>query len=424
MGGHGTWHLAANDPDRFCSIAPSAGWISFDTYGGGRPKSALSALWNGADGATDTLALLPNLAQIPAFVVHGMADETVPVAQAQQMIDALSAAGAKPGVLLKEGGRHWWDGEAAPGADCVDHPAIFDLFAKHPPRAAPAAFTWVVADPSVDPSHHWLRLEQPIEYGKPVTIRAANDAGKVTLTTSNAAWLGVDAPGGVRAKTIVLDGQSFAPTRTLSWFRRGADGWLEVGSAVNVADQKSPQRSGPFKRAFARRFLMVLPTKGTPEENAEALTRARFDAQQWWYRGNGTADVVTDAEFLSPQATNSGRNVVLYGNADTNAAWTKVLGESCPIVLRRGSAKVGKQSFLGDGIAAMFVRPRADDRLGIVGVFGDTGARGARAGFLHLAISSGTGYPDYTLWNDTAPTKGDGAVLAAGWFRADWTLTE
>ena len=42
MGGHGTWHLAANDPDRWAAIAPSAGWISFDTYGGRLPSAGES----------------------------------------------------------------------------------------------------------------------------------------------------------------------------------------------------------------------------------------------------------------------------------------------------------------------------------------------------------------------------------------------
>ena len=53
MGGHGTWHLAVNDPDGFASAAPSAGWTSFDTYGG-RPEGPLTRLWHAADGASLT----------------------------------------------------------------------------------------------------------------------------------------------------------------------------------------------------------------------------------------------------------------------------------------------------------------------------------------------------------------------------------
>ncbi|HTI72414.1 MAG TPA: hypothetical protein VMF06_20740, partial [Candidatus Limnocylindria bacterium] len=34
MGGHGTWNFGANFANRFAAIAPSAGWISFWSYGG------------------------------------------------------------------------------------------------------------------------------------------------------------------------------------------------------------------------------------------------------------------------------------------------------------------------------------------------------------------------------------------------------
>ena len=36
MGGHGTWHVGATFPDRFAAIGPSAGWVSFSTYAGGK----------------------------------------------------------------------------------------------------------------------------------------------------------------------------------------------------------------------------------------------------------------------------------------------------------------------------------------------------------------------------------------------------
>ena len=35
MGGHGVWHLGVTFPDKFAAIGPSAGWISFWSYGGG-----------------------------------------------------------------------------------------------------------------------------------------------------------------------------------------------------------------------------------------------------------------------------------------------------------------------------------------------------------------------------------------------------
>ena len=96
MGGHGTLHLAANDPDGFASAAPSAGWISFATYGGDRPAGPRAALWRAADAASDTLGLLENLAGLPIHQLHGTADDNVPVEEAQ----ALQAALERPGRSL------------------------------------------------------------------------------------------------------------------------------------------------------------------------------------------------------------------------------------------------------------------------------------------------------------------------------------
>lgn len=94
MGGHGSWHLAALDPDGFAAVAPSAGWVSFDSYGG-RPDGALTQLWHAADVASNTLGLIDNLVQLPVFVVHGSADDNVPLSQAQTMIDERGEGNAR-----------------------------------------------------------------------------------------------------------------------------------------------------------------------------------------------------------------------------------------------------------------------------------------------------------------------------------------
>ena len=83
-------------------------------------------------------------------------------------------------------------------------------------------------------------------------------------------------------------------------------------------------------------MMFVYGTKGTAEENAWALAKSRYDAETFAYRGNGSIDVVADTEF-EPEAEPD-RNVILYGNADTNAAWAALLGAS-PVQVRRGSIR-------------------------------------------------------------------------------------
>jgi hypothetical protein len=207
-----------------------------------------------------------------------------------------------------------------------------------------------------------------------------------------------------------------------------------VGSEWRAAapvdeSQKSPRRSGPFKRAFDRRFVLVHGTAGDDVEDRELYERARYDAAHWWYRANGHARVCSDVEYVRDLARTVFDNVILYGNEETNAAWSRVLAEGCPIRVRRGELRCGEQSWKGDSLAALFVWPRvkAGDDVpepdeALVGVIADTGVKGARLGSSLPLFSSGVGLPDYTLFSSDVLTRGDDGVLAAGWFDHRWRL--
>lgn len=425
MGGHGTWHLAANDPDRFIAIAPSAGWISFDTYGPGRPAGVLQALWHGADGASDTPSLLGNLTQQPTYVLHGEADDNVPASEAHRMVELYEEAGAAVESHFEAGAGHWWNLPDTPGADCVDWPGILDLFRASRPRTAPESLAFTTVDPSVDAEHHWLRVEQPLAYGTPVRVEAHWDGSTrtVVVSSTNARTLRVGAPAGAAPEHYVVDGTPIDTDSSPIWVTReeGRDGaWRRIESGPPPAE-KSAQRCGPFKRAFDRRFVLVVPTGGTREETTAARARARYDAEVWHYRGNGLAETVTDTEFVAAAATRfAGRNAVLYGNADTNGAWRTVFPVDGPIDVRRGAVRVGDREYEGDGLGCVFVRPRADDDAALAAAFGDTGVAGCRLGYRLMPFISGVGYPDYAVFDASFLEKSDLGVLAAGWFDARW----
>jgi poly(3-hydroxybutyrate) depolymerase len=455
MGGHGTWHLAANDPATFLAVAPSAGWSSFDSYGG-RPEGGLRELWHGADGASRTLDLLVNLIQVPAYVLHGTADDNVPASEATLMLEKLAEAGGSPLHHFQEGAGHWWDGDAAPGADCVDWPPIFDFFRAAPPRD-PLAFSFTTADPSVQSRCGFVVVGQPIEYGKLARVDVAFDAGtsRGIVTTSNVRKLRL-ALEGEAVCDWTIDGQSaragFPPgLRSIGGGRRGSKAPRGVGGiallrvgdvwteGASPASEKTPDQSGPFKRAFDGGFILVPGTLGDYAEDRELLARARFDAAHWWYRANGSAPIVTDVELVRRAQRRDTDpwhdcNVILYGNADTNAAWAHVLDEGCPITARRGWITLGDARFEGHDLGAVFVRPRrkvsrAWDTLPefsnpIVGVFADSGVAGARLGYTLAPFVSGVGYPDFALFSAQILAAGDGGVLAAGWFDHDWSLQE
>lgn len=440
MGGHGTWHLAANDPTRFVAIAPSAGWSGFDSYGGGTRDGELASIWRGADGSSDTLGLITNLLLVPTFVLHGEADDNVPVSEARKMESALKERGAAPAIHVQPGAGHWWDGDAAAGADCVDWPALFESFRAAKPRAIGATLDAISADPSVQSVLGWCELLQPLVYGRPLRVksRAGAEQRELVVETDNVRAFRFHAsPKGWSGLELVVDGERIA---LKSWdlaaaFVRTAKGWQASSTGFDAARQKTPELSGPFKRAFDRGFVLVHGTAGDEREDEELLARARCDAESWWYRGNGSARVVSDVELVKHglgawifgmELEDFVPNVILYGNADTNAAWTKLLA-GAPIEARRGAMRLGATEWKGDDKAAVFVQPRRDEKgrtIALVGAFADTGVRGTRLGYVLAPFASGVGYPDYAVFDSSVLAKADGGVLAAGFFDHAWNLTD
>ena len=418
MGGHGTWHLASNDPDRFLAIAPSAGWISFDSYGG-RPDGELRALWHAADGASDTLARIDNLVGIPTYIIHGTADDNVPASEARRMESELRARGAQPSVHYEEGAGHWWDGGRSPGADCLDWPEAFGLFEAHAQQHTSADFDWRSVDPGIDDTHEWVRVEQLIEYGLPLRIKSVRVGGTRHLITQNVRQLSLlRHPPDEELTQLVLDGQLFTQlprVRPLSFvWNTGA--WA-LGEAQ--AGEKSAWLSGPFKRAFRNRFVLVYGTAGSAEENRELFERARLDAQTWWYRGNGRGILLSDEEYLAEAAEN--RNVILYGNRDTNRAFDALVAGDAPFDARRGSIRVADREHRGDALGAVCILPaRSGRKEALVGLCADSGPRGTRLGQTLATFVSGVGYPDYAVYSPEILRSGDGGVLEAGWWSARW----
>ncbi len=139
MGGHGAWILSALFPDRFAAVGPSAGWISFRTYAsrqkseGGTEAERLASrpLLQG-----DTLALVRNLDGLGVYILHGDKDESVPVGQARQMVQALTGFHKDFAYHEEKDAGHWWDKSDEPGTDCVDWAPLVRLFRAARPASA------------------------------------------------------------------------------------------------------------------------------------------------------------------------------------------------------------------------------------------------------------------------------------------------
>jgi poly(3-hydroxybutyrate) depolymerase len=432
MGGHGVWHIGATFPDRFAAIGPSAGWISFQSYAGGAPRAEnptpIQALLQRAAAPSDTLSLARNYAQYGVYILHGGVDDNVPVGQARTMNERLRAFHRDFVYHEQPAAGHWWDSSDEPGADCVDWAPMFDFFARHalPDDASLRSVAFTTASPGVSAWCHWVGVEAQIQQHQPSAVDVRYDPGKrrFTGTTENVARLAfrLDRVVGREPVAVELDGQKLEgvalPTTAALYLARVAETWRVAPEPPRAL--KGPHRYGPFKEAFRDRMVFVYGTRGSAAENAWAFAKARYDAETFWVRGNGSVDVIADTAF--DPATERDRGVILYGNADTNAAWPALLAGS-PVQVRRGAIRVGERTLSGDDLACLFLRPRPGSERALVGIVAGSGPIGMRLTDRLPYFLSGVGFPDCTVIGAEMLTDGIAGVRAAGYFGLDWGVT-
>jgi len=429
MGGHGVWSVGTLFPDRFAAIGPSAGWLSFWSYGSPNPYSdddPIEAMLKRANSASDTLARFSNTTQCGVYVLHGDKDDNVPVEQARAAVKRLGEFHRDFAYREVVGAGHWWSNEA------VDWPPLFDFLQRHvaPEPGAVHHVAFVTPNPGVSSSCHWVCVDSQIRQWEPssVDLLINPGSGRLTGTTQNVAGLslklGTLKPAKDSARlSIRLDDQQVADD--LPWpaadgvvyLARGDDKWTLASPPP--PSHKTPRRCGPFKSAFNNRVILVYGTKGNPQENAWASAKARYDSEVFWYRGNASFEVVADSAF--DVAATQGRSVVLYGNADTNCTWKALLADS-PVQVQRGQIAIGSRKFKGDGMGCLLVRPRPGDALASVGAVTGSGLRGMRLTDRLPYFLSGVAYPDCTILGPDTLRKGGNGILAAGFFGDDWTV--
>ncbi len=422
MGGHGAWHLGVHYPDRFAAVAPSAGWRDFWSYGGALELAddahEVDRLLLRATNASRTLLFERNLLHGGVYVLHGERDDDVPVEQARFMRERLAAFHPNFAYYERPGAGHWW------GSECMDWPPLFDFLAQNvlPAPEDVRRLEFRTASPAISSRCFWIDVRAQERSMEPssVVARVEADPRRVVVETQNVARLALD-PVHAEGEPVALaiDGEE------LTWPAGGgrarlerADGAWRVLAPAEEERGKTPAVCGPFEEAFRRRALLVAGTRGSREENAWALARARYDAATFAYRGNGAFEVVTDVEWLARDDA-AGRGVVLYGNRDTNAAYERLV--TGPIDVRRGEVRIGERVREGAERACLFVRPLPGGD-GLVGVVGGTGLVGMRLTNQLPYFVSGVGYPDWTVLEPALLEGAPDGVRAAGWFDARWAL--
>lgn len=428
MGGHGTWFLGATYPDKWAAIAPAAGYPTLKGYGsadGLIPDSSASAMGQillRASNQSDVPKLATNYKQLGVYIMHGDADRTVSVNYARQMRQQLSTFHPDFSYYEHPGGSHWY------GSESVDWKPMFEFLKWHKLAADTAVNTidFTTASPGISSSYRWASIHQqtnPLQYSN-IKLNRNLKAGTISGNTENVRLLKLNLGdfSSNAAVDIKLDNGSSVKYTTKSpydsIFLQKEQGNWKVAAAPGT-QMKGPHRYGTFKEGFNKNMVFVYGTSGDKDENEWSRAKAMFDAETWYYRGNGAVDIITDKEYS--RAKYAGRNVVLIGNASTNSAWNSLLSDS-PVKVTRGSVRVGDKSFQGDDLVAYFVWPIAGTTDNSVSVISGTGIKGMKAANGNQYFAGASGFPDLMVFRLGMLNSGISGVEAAGFFDNNWKL--
>ena len=424
MGGHGTWTIGTLFPDKFAAIAPCASYP--DIIGYGRPPETMHSenpkfkIIERSANAGRTLSMIHNLKQSGVYIFHGDADMVVPTQQARNMRKVLGEFHPDFCYYEYPGGEHWF------GDISVDWPPIFEFFSRQtiPANKDVKEIDFYTASPSISATDYWIRVEQQTKPYEFTNVKA--EQGKDTIfvrTADNVSILELDIPSlKIEKGQIVISAGSEmlnVPTNQKAIIAYDNGKW-SIKESINPKHKYS-ERNGGFKQAFDNNVVFVYATKGSREENEWYSNKARFDAETFYYRGNGSIDVIPDTEYTL--AKYAGRNVIIYGNKANNRAWPLLL-KDCPIQVSKNEIIAGGKSFKGEDLGTYFVYPHPANNKALVGVVAGTGVSGMRATSPNNYISGITGFPDIMIYRADVLRDGLSAMELTDFFNNDWTLAQ
>ncbi len=381
MGGHGTWHLAVNDTQRFAVVGPSAGWSDFWNYArDGRP----TGLFARSQAYSFTETYVSNLAQRGVFIIHGTADDNVPFSEGERMLAAVEGVADEVDHHWEPDAGHWWDGDRGAGADCVDWPDLFAMMQRRSLPAVETDFQFTSPGAWYSRPYSFVHLRSSLSPLADLSVTSARAGDAITLTTDNVRSLTLDGDLLTRAgiTEVVVDGEAIAVQ----------PGPLPWGPQTG----KRPGAHGPINEVFYQPWCAVVAD--VPPR--VFLDYARYLIAYWALIGNGQGCLLRLSEVTD--AVRAERNLVYLGLDRAALGAGPDTFDWDDLTLRIGDREIIQGALLavfpeGDRLSAILTTTAFDEAL----LFGYT------------PFGSANSYPDFLVF-------GPGGGLAAGFFDADW----
>ncbi|MCH2134732.1 MAG: hypothetical protein MK116_13400 [Phycisphaerales bacterium] len=384
------WDLALRRPGLFSGAA---------VVGTEMPMQDESPLWT-------------NGASLDLVYRHGEDDPTITEDFAGRLEQSRRGASARTQVEIMPEFDRWW------GAKTISDDTMTSFLFGGDANQADGIQIDMVQDASTRPhSDQWAVIHQWIDDSRPGRVQAKIVGSQAVIRTDNVheillrgAPLMSAAPLQVDIDGSTLELESEAQEACL---QRGDDGW-RLADGCNVTGKTSLRSC--YDDIYRRPLLLVYGTAGDDLSTRESWAKARYDAEQFWNIADGPSHIVADRDMTDELLT--GRNVILYGNADSNVAWSKLIGES-PIDVRAGSATIGDREMAGDDIVVCFVRPLAGDRAGLVAAVGTSGPTARRMAYRLPMTDPMQDLPDWMVVDRAGMAAG---AVESGRFDRDWSL--
>lgn len=174
MGGFGAWNLGLRYPDRFAALVPMAGGISRGEYMNRRGDKRMRRL-------------LLNAFHVPAYFIHGDADQTVPVQFDRNTRDQLKEYGTEHRYVEVPKGRHLL--EVGQGGEIMNG---IQAWLKDKRRDAHPRTVKHYAIGSYAALSYWLRIDELADKNAEVTAEIKGNAIEVKSTGAKKLTLFLD----------------------------------------------------------------------------------------------------------------------------------------------------------------------------------------------------------------------------------------
>ena len=456
MGGYGTWFQATHRPDLWASISPQAGYSDYSLYlregsAGWRRdfQKRLLESWS-------PLNFAENLLHVPAYIVHGAKDDNVAVEHSRKMAARLKELDYKFVYDENAEGGHWWGPRGKNyGTEIVDNPKIWKFLRQMERRASAPKKVIFKTDSLHYRKAYWITIDELEKANQMSLIEAeitAPNQISVKLENIKQLTLNLDEklvetnrPISIKINARTAFHGSIPLSKRLTIRAEDQDKFIQIfdksdANQANVAAeldstgrvtrfferenarlQKTAEIYGKISDAFNTPFLFVTGTKGSDAKSIalkEAANHAaRMLAREWMMRAEGIVEIKRDVDVDSDDINS--RNLILFGNANTNAIIAEINGR-LPLQFDDANISANGQKISGEDLGMILIAPNPlqTSRYTVIvgGITSHSFETASRLNFNEL--------PDFVLFDNRTLTGEKIDFVGGGFFNKFWKLGE